>query len=152
MRAAILSMLLCGLVPSVHAAEPAKVAGPFNPQENVAAAFKAAKAEARKSGRKILVDVGGNWCPWCRRLHAFWDEQPGLKQVRDAHYVFLMVNYSPENKNEAFLKRYPKIPGYPHFFVLDAEGVLLQSQDTGVLEQGEGYSPAKIQEFLLKWK
>ena len=48
MRAAILSMLLCGLVPSIHAAKPAQVDSPFNPEENIAATFKTAKAEGTK--------------------------------------------------------------------------------------------------------
>ena len=42
----------------------------------------------------------------------------------------LKVNWSKENKNEALLSKWPKIDGYPHLFVLDADGRLVHSQDT----------------------
>lgn len=63
----------------------------------------------------------------------------------------MKVNYSPENKNEEFLSNYPKIQGYPHFFVLDENGKLLHSQDTGKLEEGKNYNAQKFIDFLKLW-
>jgi len=154
MRAAILTLFLCaGLTPlAARAPEsaPAK-AGPFDPARDAAQDLAAAQAEARQTGRRILLEVGGNWCPWCRKLHAFWDANPDLKAQRDKAYVFLLVNFSPDNRNEPFLAKFPRVKGYPHCFVTDADGKLLQSQDTGVLEEGAGYSAAKIGAFLKAW-
>jgi thioredoxin-related protein len=133
-------------------AAPAPSKGPFDPGQDAAKDLAKAKVLARKTGRRILMDVGGNWCPWCVRLHGFWEEHADLKALRDKHFVFVMVNFSPENKNEKLLSRYPRIPGYPHFFVLDAKGKLVQSQDTSALEEGKGYSPDKVREFLTAWK
>ncbi len=127
-------------------------AGPFDPSRDAVKDFEAAKAEAKKSGKRILLDVGGNWCSWCRLLDRFYGEQKDLRDLRDRHYVTLLVNYSPEQKNEAFLSQFPRIKGYPHFFVLDASGKLLHSQDTGVLEDGKGYSREKMAAFLKAWK
>jgi thiol:disulfide interchange protein len=156
MRATLLALLLgTTLLPLPAAGAPetaASQAGPFDPARDSAKDLEAAKAEARRSGRRILLDVGGNWCPWCRKLHAFWDAQASVKDLRDKGFVFVLVNYSKENKNEAFLGRFPKVPGYPHFFVLDADGTLLHSQDTSVLEEGPGYSAGKIAAFLNAWK
>ena len=56
-----------------------------------------------------------------------------------------------ENKNEAFLRRYPAIPGYPHFFVLDGNGRLAWSQNTSELEAKKNYDPAAMHAFLVKW-
>lgn len=125
--------------------------GPFDASRDAAVDLDAAKAEAKKSGRRILLDVGGNWCSWCRLMDRWFTEQKDLKELRDQSFVVVLVNYSPENKNEATLGLYPKIEGYPHFFVLDAEGKLLQSQDTGQLEDGRGYSREKMQAFLKAW-
>lgn len=127
-------------------------AGPFDATRDVQKDFEAAKAEARKSHKRILLDVGGNWCSWCRLLDRFYTEQKDLRDLRDKHFVTLLVNYSPEQKNEAFLGQFPKVKGYPHFFVLDAGGKLLHSQDTGVLEDGKGYSREKMAAFLTAWK
>lgn len=153
MRHAILTLALTlPVLAQAPAPKPkAPVAGPFEPTRDAAKDFAAAKAQAKASGKRILMDVGGNWCSWCRRLHGFWEEQAEVKALREAGFVFLMVNYSPENKNEAFLGQFPKIKGYPHFFVLDADGKLLHSQETGSLEEAKGYSPVKMSAFLKAW-
>jgi thiol:disulfide interchange protein len=152
MRAIALSLLLCTSLAPLAAQDPAPVTGPFDAGRDSFKDLAAAKAEAKQTGKRILMDVGGNWCPWCRRLHAFWDAQPAVKSLRDQNYVFVLVNYSKENKNTEFLAQFPKFPGFPHLFVLDADGKVIQSQETGVLEQDKGYSPEKITEFLKKWK
>jgi len=155
MRAISLSLLLATtLIPLAANAPKAAVAvaGPFDPARNSFKDLEAAKAEAKQSGRRILLDVGGNWCPWCHKLHAFWAAQKEVKNLRDQGFVFLMVNYSKDNKNEAFLAQYPKVKGYPCLFVLDADGKLLHVQDSGVLEEGGGYSAEKIGAFLKAWK
>lgn len=86
----------------------------------------------------MIVDVGGEWCIWCHILDRFVAGNADVKQLVDTHYIWLKVNWSPQNKNEALLSRWPKFKGYPHLFVLDGEGKLVRSQDTGVLEAGQG--------------
>ena len=123
----------------------------FDPKRDAAADIQAAVAEARKSKRRVILDVGGEWCSWCHTLDRYFDEHPDLKELRDRLYVWTKVNWSPDNHNEAVLSQYPKIPGYPHFFVLDQDGKLLQSQDTSQLEDGRSYSYDKMQQFLMRW-
>ncbi|MBK8726296.1 MAG: thioredoxin family protein [Holophagaceae bacterium] len=149
-----LALALAFAVPALAQPAPAPPthAGPFDPSRDAARDFEAAKTEARRTGRRILVDVGGNWCSWCRLLDRFYGEHKDLQALRDKHFVTLLVNYSPEQKNEALLGQFPKVKGYPHFFVLDATGKLLHSQDTGVLEDGKGYSREKMAAFLKAWK
>ena len=77
-------------------------------------------------------------------LDRFLDANAEAGALRDRHFVWVKVNWSKENKNEAFLARYPAIKGYPHLFVLDADGKLLHSQDTGDLESGKSYDLAKM--------
>lgn len=38
------------------------------------------------------------------------------------------------------MSNYLRVGGYPHFFILDANGDLLDSQDTVELEEGVSYS------------
>jgi thioredoxin-related protein len=123
----------------------------FDPQRDAAKDIQDATVKAAGSGRRILLDVGGEWCPWCKRLDAFFASHPNAAELMHRHFVVVKVNYSKENKNEAVLSQYPKIPGYPHLFVLDARGALVHSQDTGVLEEGKGYNEQKVLAFLKKW-
>jgi thiol:disulfide interchange protein len=124
----------------------------FDPKRDAAADIVAAVAEARKSNRRVILDVGGEWCSWCHTLDRYFVEHSDLKEIRDRLYVWTKINWSPDNKNEAVLSKYPQIKGYPHLFVLDQEGKLLQSQDTSALEDGRSsYDYDRMQQFLLRW-
>jgi thiol:disulfide interchange protein len=123
----------------------------YDPARNAEIDIKLAVVEAKRSGRRILLEVGGEWCVWCRRLDTLFLKNQPLTLFRDMHFVMVKVNWSKENKNESALSKYPAIPGYPHLFVLDAYGQLLHSQSTGDLEQGEGHDPAKVRAFLRDW-
>ena len=118
-----------------------------DPEKDVAAAVALAKAQ----DKPVIVDVGGEWCSWCHTMDRFIAANDDLKSLVDARYVWVKVNYSKENKNEAFLSRWPKIEGYPHLFVLDGDGKLLHSQDTGELEAGKSYDKAKFLAFVQRW-
>jgi len=131
--------------------DTSSVALRFDPARDAAADIKAAVAEAARTHRRVLIDVGGEWCIWCHRLDSLYATHPDLSAYLTKHYVLVKVNYSKENKNEQVLSQYPKIPGYPHYFVLDNDGKLLHSQDTGALEAGKGHDPVKVLAFLKEW-
>jgi thioredoxin-related protein len=124
----------------------------FDPARNASQDVKDAVTEATKDNKRIILDVGGEWCIWCHRIDDFINNHKDVYDLMHNNFVVLKVNYSPENKNEKFLSAYPKIPGYPHFFVLDKRGKLIHSQDTGWLEKGKGYDREKFIAFLNKWK
>jgi aspartate/methionine/tyrosine aminotransferase len=123
----------------------------FDPARDAAADLQLAMVEAQRSGRRIVLDVGGEWCPWCHRMDAFLHDDAELHALRAAGYVWMKVNYSEENENTAFLARFPEVKGYPHLFVLDADGKLLHSQFTGALEKGKSYDREKFLAFLKAW-
>jgi thiol:disulfide interchange protein len=123
----------------------------FDPGRDAAKDVAAAVALAAESGRHVLVDVGGEWCSWCHVMDRFFDGNAELTKLRDRNYVWVKVNWSKENPNDALLSRWPKVRGYPHLFVLDAGGRLLHSQDTGELEAGKSYDVAKFTAFLTRY-
>jgi hypothetical protein len=84
-------------------------------------------------------------------MDRFFVANAEMKRIRDANFVWLKVNFSKENRNEALLARWPKVAGYPHLYVLDADGHLLQSQDTSTLEHGKDYDPIAFRAFLIAW-
>lgn len=123
----------------------------FDPKRDPASDLEMAKVEAQRGSKRILLDVGGEWSSWCHILDKLVEEDAEIRSFRDANFVWMKVNYSEENENKAFLSAYPEIKGYPHLFVLDADGNLLHSQFTGDLEKGEGYDRAKFVAFLKDW-
>ena len=133
------------------AALPASASARFDPDRDAAADVAAAVAQARAEGKRVLVDVGGEWCSWCHVMDRFFERDTEAMRLRESRYVWVKVNYSPENRNAALLARWPRVAGYPHLFVLDADGKLLHSQDTGELESGRGYDRARFLAFLERW-
>ncbi len=124
----------------------------FDPNRNPFDDLKSTIEIARDSNKRIILDVGGNWCIWCHRIDAFMNRTEDVKSLLDKYYIVLKINFSKENKNEKFLSQYPAIEGYPHFFVLEKDGSLLHSQNTGELEKEKDYDAEKFVDFLNKWK
>jgi thiol:disulfide interchange protein len=146
-----LLLLLAASCPAQGTYEQPLLPERFDPARDAAADIRFAIGEAQQTGKRVLLDVGGEWCVWCRRLDTLFATNAPLKEYRERHYVTVKVNYSRENKNEAVLGAYPKIAGYPHLFVLDSAGKLLHSQETGALESGKGHDPEKVMAFMRQW-
>ncbi len=141
-------VLLSCSKPETNASLPDK----YSPERNPGQDLQLAANIASQSGKRIILKVGGEWCIWCHRLDGFIHENKELEEALNQKYVVLKINYSPENKNEAFLAQYPAIDGYPHIFVLESDGTLLHSQNTGDLEQGKGYDFDRIMAFIETWQ
>lgn len=107
----------------------------FDPKRNPNIDLQNAIIKAGKENRRIILDVGGEWCGWCIKMDKYFLANPALTRVRDRDFIWLKVNFSPENKNKEFLSKYPEITGYPHLFVLETDGSFLHSQGTAELEE-----------------
>ena len=123
----------------------------YDPKRDAARDIDDAVAEAKRTNRRILLEVGGEWCSWCHILDEYFDAHPDLTALRDKNFVTVKINFSEENPNKEVLSRYGPINGYPHIFVLDSDGKFLHSQGTGVLESGRSYDLEKMNNFLAEW-
>jgi thiol:disulfide interchange protein len=120
----------------------------YDPRRDPEKDLAAAEAEAKTSNRNIIVIVGGDWCSWCHIMDDFFHEHRDVTALREKNYVLMKLNMSQENPNRDFLSRFPRIHGYPHIFILDADGKLVQSQPTNVLEDGHSYNVKRFKKFL----
>lgn len=123
----------------------------FDPSRNAAEDLQAAIKQAEAENKRIILDVGGEWCVWCIWMDKYFIKHPDLAKLRDENFVWLKVNMSPENENKVFLSKYPQAAGYPHLFVLEKDGKLLHSQNTAELEEEKSYNLQKFTDFLKKW-
>lgn len=137
------------------AEEKGKLPKPYNPKADAQADINALVAQAKKEGKNIMIQAGGNWCIWCLRFNNFVQETPELKKIVEEKYLYYHLNYSPENKNEKVFAQYDNPGekyGYPVFIILNKEGKMIHIQKSDVLEEGKGYSKEKVKEFLEKGK
>ncbi|MCB1875282.1 MAG: thioredoxin family protein [Chromatiales bacterium] len=112
---------------------------------------RTALALAKASGRHVLIELGGDWCVWCHRLDGFLASKPALHQALHNAFVLLKVNVSEENDNAEFLKDFPRALGYPHMYVSDTDGNLLQSQDTAQFIIDNRYAEKPFYDFIERW-
>ena len=122
----------------------------FEPSRDAEADVQQALSLAQAQRKLVFVDVGGEWCAWCHIFDRFVASHPEVKKTLQERYLVVKVNYSPQNRNEKILSRWPKAKGYPHFYVLDGTGRVLESQPGGELEAGKDYDAAKVLAFLRR--
>ena len=92
--------------------------------------------QATPKRQRLVLLLGANWCPWCRRLHAVISTDAALaKTLRDSFVlVFVDVNHrNDRHRNAATLEKYGdpvKKFGLPVLVVLESNGDLLAVQET----------------------
>ncbi len=124
----------------------------FDPERNPFDDIREAIALAHKEHKNVLLDIGGDWCIWCRRLEDFIESHPELAKLRASHYVAIKVYVDEKNDtNQAFMSQLPPINGVPHLFVYSGRGLLLCSQPTNPFEEGDSYNYERIHAFLTEW-
>ena len=119
-----------------------------NPNADGRAALKLAK----ETNRKVLIEVGGDWCSWCFVLDRFIKEHPKVESRLHQIFVVLKVNISDENDNVEFMAAFPPAQGYPHMYVTDSDGNILTSQDTADFRENKQYSEARFMAFFDRWQ
>ena len=115
--------------------------------------LKEAIASVKSTGKHLLIQYGGNWCPWCVKFAGFCKDDPDISKLISDNYIWVKLNYSPENKNlpsNEFLGN-PKRFGFPVLIIVDGKGKVLHIQDSSLLEEGQGYNKEKITDFLKNW-
>jgi len=126
----------------------------YNPDENAETNIANAIIESKRSGKHVLIQIGGNWCSWCIRFHEFVKKDAQLDSLMNANYIVYHLNYSKENYNAKFLTKYnfPQRFGFPVFLILDSEGHLLHTQNSWYLEDGKtSYEREKVKSFFAEW-
>lgn len=129
----------------------------INPDTQITEAL----GKAAANGKYVVAQLGGNWCKWCIRFAKFIDADPDLKKLVDDNFEFIHVNYNPRDPEattdqaatKAALKRLgnPVRFGFPVLVVMDSEGNVIHTQDSGFLESGEGYDKEKVKRFFESW-
>ncbi len=125
----------------------------YKPEANAKEEIESAVKEAKKTGKHVLIQIGGNWCIWCARFNDFVTNDKSLDSLVNTNYVIYHLNYSKENKNAELLKKYafPQRFGFPVFLILDEKGNLLHTQSSWYLEAGKSYDKEKVMAFFNDW-
>ena len=126
----------------------------YKPAENAEQKIAVAVKQAKKEGKHVFIQIGGNWCIWCARFNDFTTTDNSIDSLIKANYIVYHLNYSDENHNLKLLAKYgyPQRFGFPVFLVLDGTGKLLHTQNSGYLEDGKkSYKKETVMGFFSDW-
>ncbi len=124
----------------------------YDPSADIHAVIDSSVAAAKIQNKHVLLMFGGNWCPWCHRLHDLLQSNADIRSLLERSYIIVMVDIgetADKPLNRDLLKKY-RVEGfgYPALAVLDQEGKLLSAQSTGVLEKGKGHDPQRVLAYI----
>lgn len=124
----------------------------YDPKRNAFDDGRAALELAKKSNRRVMIEIGGDWCAYCHILDRFIKSNPEVEKQLYKTFVVLKVNYSDANRNKEFLSNFGRIPGYPHIFITENNGKVIYSNDIRDMAIKGRLSKEKMLRFLNKWK
>lgn len=112
-----------------------------------------AMIDAEMQNKHIMVQIGGNWCPWCFIFNDFIKNDNELDSIVKADYVVIHVNYDGKKESFPILERleYPHRFGFPVIVITNAQGKRLHTQNSWFLEEGNTYNRKKVLTFLKYW-
>ncbi|MEI9995640.1 MAG: thioredoxin family protein [Rhizomicrobium sp.] len=118
-------------------------------EKDVAAAF----ARARHGGKRVLIDLGGNWCGDCVVLANIM-QLPEVKRFVAAHYEVVSVDIGRENKNLQIPARFGAnlSGGVPAILIVEPDGkTLVDAGHISALEDARHMTPQDLADWLAQW-
>lgn len=128
---------------------------PYDGNQNANAAVDAAFARARVNGKRVLIDMGGNWCGDCIVL-ANLMLLPEMRLFLAAHFEIVKVDIGRYDKNLQIPARFGAIDrlragGVPAIIVAEPDGTFVNRNDISALEDARHMTPQAIADWLAQW-
>jgi thiol:disulfide interchange protein len=131
----LLTLLLLAALPAEAAAPPklpisqweqlpVATVQPYNETANADAQVAAAFARAQKSHKRVLIDLGGNWCVDCIVLANFV-RLPEMRRFMETHYEEVLVDVGRFNRNLQIPARFgitERLKGVPALLIATPDG------------------------------
>jgi thiol-disulfide isomerase/thioredoxin len=125
---------------------------PYDTAAHGDAQVDAAFVRARKSGKRVLIDMGGNWCPDCIVL-ANVMQIPVLDRFLKAHFEVVLVDAGRFDRNMDIPARFGlgKPEGVPAVYVATPDGSLINGGHVVELDNDRTMTPQGIADWLASW-
>nr|WP_093664816.1 thioredoxin family protein [Sphingomonas gellani] len=127
---------------------------PYDTGADADAQVAAAQKRARATGRRLLIDLGGNWCLDCRILAGIMD-LPELKGFVARHFEVVTVDIGRFDKNGQIAARYgikDRLEGVPAILIVDPRtGRLVNTGRVTALADARSMTPQALADWLAQW-
>lgn len=132
---------------------PVVLTQPYDEGANADAAVTAAFARAQKSHKRVLIDLGANWCVDCIVLANFL-KLPEMQRFMAAHYEVVTVDVGRFNRNLQIPARYgitKKLEGVPALLIVTPDGKLINDKDVFATASASEMTPKSVTDYLVKY-
>jgi thiol:disulfide interchange protein len=132
---------------------PVVLMQPYDEHANADAGVAAAFARAKKSHKRVLIDLGGNWCVDCVVLANFL-KLPEMQRFMAAHYEMVAVDVGRFDRNQQIPSRFGvtgRLKGVPALLIATPDGKLLNGNDVFATADASTMTPQALAAYFAKY-
>ena len=132
---------------------PVVLMQPYDEHADADAAVAAAFDRTRKSHKRVLIDLGGNWCVDCVVLANFL-KLPEMQRFMAAHYEMVSVDVGRFDRNQQIPARFGitgRLKGVPALLIATPDGKLVNGDDVFATSDAHTMTPQALAEYLAKY-
>ena len=132
---------------------PVVLTQPYDEGANADAAVAAAFARAKVSHKRVMIDLGGNWCVDCIVLANFM-KLPEMARFMAAHYELVAVDVGRFNRNLHIPARFgitKRLEGVPALLIVTPDGKLVNGSDVFATASASEMTPKSVADYLAKY-
>ena len=126
---------------------------PYDEAANADAQVAAAFARAQKSHKRVLIDLGGNWCADCIILANFI-KLPEMRRFMAAHYEEVSVDVGRFNRNLQIPARFgftKRLEGVPALLIATPDGKLVNGDNIFATADARNMTPQALADYLARY-
>ena len=126
---------------------------PYDTNADATAAVDAAFARAKQDGKRVLIDMGGNWCGDCIVLANIM-QLPEMKPFVAAHFEVVTVDVGRFDKNLQIPARFgitTRLEGVPAVIIAEPDGSFVNPGKITALSDARHMTPQAIADWLAQW-
>jgi thiol-disulfide isomerase/thioredoxin len=147
---ALTPIIAMAALPAQTADLPKPLPEPYDQAADPKAVIAAAVARANQTGKRVLIQFGGNWCPDCRVLAGVMALPEAAPKLAERFEV-VHVDVGRINKNLDIPEGYGlKLKGVPSVIILDGAGAVVPGGIITTLSDARGMTPDAIFDTLMR--
>jgi thiol:disulfide interchange protein len=142
--------VLAVLIMSVAVAKPPVI---YDTKADGMRQIATALAQAKAENKRVLLQLGANWCIWCVKFHELVKSDAVIAGQIQQGFVLVPIDVDGDH-NRAVDAHYgfpTEKGGLPSFVLLDKDGTWLTTVFTEHFDKGPDYDRKKVEAFFKKW-
>lgn len=111
-----------------------------------------ALAQAREQNKQVLIEFGGDWCIWSKRMERVLAKSDMDRLITD-NFLFLRCYMGYDGEHYFPFDRIdePNLKSVPYFILLNTDCEVVASSSTEQFEFWRFYRKGKLKKFLQRW-